>query len=117
MDTLEEAEALAALLSRRLYDIGTRVNVIVNYGNFEPGRAAAPRFFEMVRQHEQSHFLSSARYSTDALVRRKLARAFADAGLSQTIYRSFDEGTDALAARAARRAQPRTRTTSPGGTG
>ena len=103
VDTLEEAEALAALLSRRLCDIGTRVNVIVNYGNFEPGRAAAPRFFEMVRQHERSHFLSSARYSTDALVRRKLARAFADAGLSQTIYRSFDEGTDALAARAARR--------------
>ena len=66
VDTLEEAEALAALLSRRLHDIGTRVNLIVNYGNFEPGRAAAPRFFEMVRQHERSHFLSCARYSTDA---------------------------------------------------
>jgi acyl CoA:acetate/3-ketoacid CoA transferase beta subunit len=56
VDTLEDAEALATLLSRRLYDIGTRVNLIVNYGNFEPGRAAAPRVFEMVRQHERSHF-------------------------------------------------------------
>ncbi|MGO9889958.1 MAG: acyl CoA:acetate/3-ketoacid CoA transferase [Solirubrobacteraceae bacterium] len=102
VDTFEEAEALAALLGRRLHDIGTRVNLIVNYGDFEPGRAAAPRFFEMVRQHERSHFLSSARYSTDAFLRRKLARAFADAGLSQTIYRSFEEGTDALAAHAAR---------------
>jgi propionate CoA-transferase len=103
VDTLEQAEALAAFLSRRLRDLGTRVNLHVNYDNFELGRAAAPRFFEMVREHDRSYFLSSTRYSTDAFLRRKLGRAFADARLSQTIYRSFEEGTHALGAHAARR--------------
>jgi propionate CoA-transferase len=96
LDTFEEAEALAAFLGRRLHDLGRRVNVIVNYDNFELGRAAAPRFFEMVREHDRSYFLSSTRYSTDAFLRRKLGRAFADARLSQTIYRSFEEGAHAL---------------------
>jgi propionate CoA-transferase len=103
VDTLEQAEALAAFLGRRLHDIGARVNLIVNYDNFELGRAAAPRFFEMVRELDQSHFLSSTRYSTDAFLRRKLGRAFADARLSQTIYRSFEEGIHALGEQAARR--------------
>jgi propionate CoA-transferase len=102
VNTLEEAESLAAFLGRRLHELGRRVNLIVNYDNFELGRAAAPRFFEMVREHERSYFLSSTRYSTDAFLRRKLGRAFADARLSQTIYRSFQEGTHALGEHAAR---------------
>ena len=106
LDTLEEAEALAAFLGRRLHDVGRRVNLIVNYDNFELGRAAAPRFFEMVREHDQSYFQSSTRYSTDAFLRRKLGRAFADARLSQTIYRSFEEGNDALGEHRRAGAQP-----------
>jgi hypothetical protein len=50
----------------------------------------------MVREHEWRCFLSSTRYSTDALVRRKLGRAFAEARLPQQIYRSFEEATHAL---------------------
>jgi hypothetical protein len=88
------------------------VNLIVNYDDFELGRAAAPRFFETVRQHDQSYFRSSARYSTDAFVRRKLGRAFADARLSQTIYRSFEEGIPRSASTWRAGAQPRTRATS-----
>jgi propionate CoA-transferase len=103
VDTLEEAEELAAFVGLRLHDLGRRVNLIVNYDNFELGRAAAPRFFEMVREHDRRYFLSSTRYSTDAFLRRKLGRAFADARLSQTIYRSFEEGTHALGEHSARR--------------
>ena len=95
LDTLEDAEELAAFLGRRLHRLGRRVNLIVNCDNFELGRAAAPRFFEMVREHDRRYFLSSTRYSTDAFLRRKLGRAFADARLSQTIYRSFEESTHA----------------------
>jgi propionate CoA-transferase len=109
LDTLEEAEELAAFLGGRLHGLGRRVNLIVNYDNFELGRAAAPRFFEMVRQHDRRYILSSGRYSTDAFLRRKLGRAFADAGLSPTIYRSFEEGTDALGEHAARPRPPRSR--------
>jgi hypothetical protein len=98
---------LAAFLRRRLHELGRRVNLIVNYDNFELGRAAAPRFFQMVHEHERRYFESSTRYSTDAFLRRKLGRAFTEAKLSQQIYRSFDEATDALAEHAAPR-QPGT---------
>ena len=94
--TADEAELLASYLNRRLHELGRRVNLIVNYDNFELGRPAEPRFFEMVREHERRYFLSSTRYSTDAFLRRKLGRAFADARLSQQIYRNFEESTHAL---------------------
>ena len=103
LDALEQAEELAAFLGRRLRDLGRRVNLVVNYDNFELGRGAAPRFFEMVREHERRYFLSCTRYSTDAFLRRKLGRAFADARLSSTIYRNFEEGARALGEHAAHR--------------
>jgi propionate CoA-transferase len=96
VNTLDEAEQLAAFLNHRLHELGRRVNLIVNYDNFELGGTAAPRFFEMVREHERRYFLSSTRYSTDAFLRRKLGRAFADARLAQQIYRNFEEATHAL---------------------
>ena len=96
VNTLEEAEMLAGFLDRRLNELGRRVKLIVNYDNFELARPAAPRFFEMVREHERRYYLSSTRYSTDALLRRKLGRAFAEASLSQQMYRSFEEATHAL---------------------
>ncbi|MGZ5300165.1 MAG: acyl CoA:acetate/3-ketoacid CoA transferase, partial [Actinomycetota bacterium] len=96
LDTLEAVEELAGFMGRRLRELGRRVNLVVNYDNFELGSAAAPRFFEMVREHERRFFLSSTRYSTDAFLRRKLGRAFADARLEQTIYRSFEDSARAL---------------------
>ena len=96
LDTAAEAERLADFLGEWLHQIGRPVDLIVNYDNFELGRAAAPRFFEMVRAHEREYFLSATRYSTDAFLRRKLGRAFGQARLSQQIYRSFEEATQAL---------------------
>jgi propionate CoA-transferase len=99
VETSAEADMLADFLDRRLHELGRRVNLIVNYDNFELGRSAARRFFEMAREHERRYFLSSTRYSTDAFLRRKLGRAFAEASLSQQIYRSFEEATHALSER------------------
>jgi len=96
VNTLDEAELLAGFLNRRLNELGRRVNLVVNDDNFELGRPAAPRFFEMVREHDRRYFLSSTRYSTDAFLRRKLGRAFAGARLSQQIYRNFEEATHVL---------------------
>ena len=101
LDTLEEAEELAAFLGRRLHELGRRVNLIVNYDNFELGARRRRASSRWSGEHERRYFLSSTRYSTDAFLRRKLGRAFADARLSQTIYRSFEEGTHALAERRA----------------
>ncbi len=96
VNTLDEAEILASFLDRRLHELGRRVNLIVNYDSFELGRPATPRFFEMVREHEQRYLLCSTRYSTDAFLRRKLGRAFAEARLSQQIHRSLEEASHAL---------------------
>jgi propionate CoA-transferase len=95
----EQAEELAAFLGPRLHGLARRVNVVVNYDNFELGSAAAPRFFEMLREHERCYFLSCTRYSTDAFLRRSLARTFGDAGLPRAMYRSFEEAAHALAER------------------
>jgi hypothetical protein len=51
----------------------------------------------MLRLHERCYFLSCTRYSTDAFLRRTLARTFGDAGLPRAMYRSFDEAAHALA--------------------
>ena len=96
VNTLDEAETLASFLNHRLQELGCRANMIVNYDNFELGASAAPRFFEMVRNHERRYFLSSTGYSTNALLRRKLGRAFTDARLSLQIYPNFEEATNAL---------------------
>ena len=105
--TREHAARLAEFLGRRLQGLGRRANLIVNYDNFELARAAAPRFFQMIHEHERRYFLTTTRYSTDAFLRRKLGRDFAQAKLSQRIYRSFEDATHALAEHAARR-QPDT---------
>jgi propionate CoA-transferase len=110
LDHHDDADELAGFLGQRLHELGRRVNLIVNYDNFQLGREATSRFFAMVREHEQRYFLSTTRYSTDAFLRRKLGRAFAEAKLSQQIYRSFEEATDALA----RHAQDRPDGASPG---
>ena len=39
VNTLDEAELLASFLNRRLHELGRRVNLIVNYDNFELGRS------------------------------------------------------------------------------
>ena len=38
VNALDEAEILASFVDRRLHDLGRRVNLIVNYDNFELGR-------------------------------------------------------------------------------
>jgi propionate CoA-transferase len=96
LQTVDQVDLLAAFLGRRLHDLGRRVNLIVNYDNFDLGSAATERFFAMVREMERRHFLSSTRYSTHAFHRLKLGQAFARAKFSQTIYRSFEEATQAL---------------------
>ena len=104
LDTPEDVESLAAFLAARLEAIGERVDLVVNYDNFELARAAAPRFFAMVADHEARFFTSSTRYSTDAFQRRRLGRAFAEAKLAQRIYRTFEEATAAHERRAGRQA-------------
>jgi propionate CoA-transferase len=96
LQTVGQVELLVAFLEGRLQELGQRVNLIVNYDNLDLGSAAAARFFELAREVDRRHCLSSTRYSTHAFFRLKLGQAFATAKYSQTIYRSFAEATQAL---------------------
>ena len=77
--------------------LGRRAKLVVDCDNFELGRAATARFFEMVREHERRYVLSSARYATDAFLRRKLGCAFAEAKLAPRFHSSFEAAVHALA--------------------
>jgi propionate CoA-transferase len=102
LESADDAEVLAGFLGGRLHELAHRVDLIVNYDNFDVTGPAARRFFAMVREHERCYFLSTVRYSTDAFLRRKLGRAFAEARLSQTFYRSFEDASHALLESASR---------------
>jgi propionate CoA-transferase len=99
IETEEDADKLADYLNRYFSKLGNRVHVVVNYDNFYLGPAARDTFFAMVKHNEDSHFLSSTRYSTDAFFRHKLKEDFAEAELEQRIYRNFDEARKSLRVR------------------
>jgi len=96
IDTLEDADRLAAFLDARMAAVGRRFHMICNYDNFDLSRTAARRFWAMVDHHEAEYYLSATRYSTDAFFRRKLGEDFARAAREQRIYRSFAEARRAL---------------------
>jgi len=96
LDTEADAEQLAVDLDERLAAFGRRVDVIVNYDNFELAPAARERFHAMVRHNVEHHLRSSTRYSSSAFFRRQLGEDFAEAELASSIYRSFEEARAGL---------------------
>lgn len=91
IETVEDTSKLADYLEGKLASFGKRINVIVNYDNFHLNPTMSERFFAMVRHFMEKYFLSSTRYSTNAFFRHQLSQQFAQAGLEQHIYSSFDE--------------------------
>ena len=79
IDTVGEAERAVRLLDRRLREIDGSDTVIVDCDGFEVDRPGAAPFLKLLREHERSH--SWTWCCADALQRRKLTRAWADAGL------------------------------------
>jgi propionate CoA-transferase len=91
IETVEDTRKLADYLEGKLASFGKRINVIVNYDNFHLNPTVSERFFAMVRHFMEKYFLSSTRYSTNAFFRHQLSQQFAQTGLEQHIYSSFDE--------------------------
>lgn len=96
IQTPGDAEELAEHLDKRFASLGKKVNVVVNYDNFNLSAAASEAFFEMARHNRDNYMLSSTRYSTNAFFRRLLGRSFASANLSQRIYGSFEEARERI---------------------
>lgn len=91
IETVKDAYELSRRLESVLTEIGKKVHAIVNFDNFHLNSSTADTFFELVKDHQERHFLSSTRYSTNAFFRHQLGHDFDRASLARTIYRSFDE--------------------------
>ncbi|HMQ32783.1 MAG TPA: malonate decarboxylase subunit alpha, partial [Chloroflexaceae bacterium] len=94
--TPEDVAELAAHLEGCFAGVGRKLNVIVNYDNFNLNPSAAEAFYAMVRRNTERYFLSSTRYSTNAFFRRQLASGLETIDMGQEIYRSFDEARGGL---------------------
>ena len=103
VDTIGEADPLDRAVSQRLRMIPCGRDVIVDCDGFELGLPAAPRFLQLLWEHEQLHSGSWAWYCTDPLLRRELRRAFLDAQRSTRSTRASDRPLTRWAARAPRR--------------
>jgi propionate CoA-transferase len=91
IESEEQCRELADFLDQRFRTLSHKVNVIVNYDNFELAPAVEESFFSMIRHNTEQFFLSATRYSTNAFFRHQMGNRFADASLDHSLYRSFDE--------------------------
>ena len=97
--TIEEkgdAESIVRFLDRRLSELGSGDNVVVDAGGFDPASPETLGFLQLLWDHERSR--SWAWYCTDPLQRRKLCRACSDADRDQPIHRSFRRAAKSLRA-------------------
>jgi len=89
LDTRKQVDALAECLEVAFLSAGRRVQVVVNYDNFELAPALVEPFFAMVRKNADLYSVSTTRYSTNAFFRRQLGRQFAEAKLNHALYENF----------------------------
>ncbi|MCS6882439.1 MAG: acyl CoA:acetate/3-ketoacid CoA transferase [Oscillochloridaceae bacterium] len=94
--TEDDVAKLSAFLDGYFQSLGRRVNVIVNYDNFNLNPAAADAFYAMVRRNTERYFLSSTRYSTNAFFRRLLGARLEGINMPQAVYRNYAEAREAL---------------------
>jgi propionate CoA-transferase len=86
--TEEDLESLARFLDEKLSFIGKKVNVVVNYDNFELNQQVEAKFLKMVEYNTKKYFLTSTRYSSDPFYRQLLAKKFSSIHLEKTIFSS-----------------------------
>ncbi len=94
IEEMGEAESIVQFLDRRLSELGSGENVVVDGDGIDPGRPGALRFLELLWDYERSR--PWAWYCIDPLQRRKLRRACSDADFDHPIHPSFHEAAKSL---------------------
>jgi propionate CoA-transferase len=94
--TLDELQGSAAVIERRLAEVGRSVNLVVNYDNFMLSAELSDAFASAVRGLSR-YYESVTRYSTSAFLRLKLADQLADRGLAPHLYETRAEAIVAAA--------------------
>lgn len=86
---------LSSYLRKLFSGLGRKVNVIVNYDNFQLNPSQEKAFLDMIAYNQAQFFLSSTRYSTQAFFRRQLGQRFK--AVNTPVYPGFAEARQALA--------------------
>jgi propionate CoA-transferase len=68
----DDIEAIRGAVEARCQAVGRRVAVVVNYDSFKLADDLADAYAAMVREMEERHYTSVARYTTSAFMRLKL---------------------------------------------
>ncbi|MGE3727159.1 MAG: acyl CoA:acetate/3-ketoacid CoA transferase [Candidatus Sericytochromatia bacterium] len=85
---------LSSYLRKLFSGLGHKVNVIVNYDNFNLNPSQEKAFLDMIQYNQEQFFLSSTRYSTQAFFRRQLGQRFK--AVNTPVYPGFAEAREAL---------------------
>lgn len=89
--TPQDALDVQAAVEHRCREIGRKVDVIVNYDNFEIEEAALDTYSQVVQHMVSHHYLHISRYTTSTFLRHKLGAALDERGLAPHIFETRSE--------------------------
>lgn len=89
--TPQDALDVQAAVEHRCREIGRKVDVIVNYDNFEIEEAALDTYSQVMQHMVSHHYLHISRYTTSTFLRHKLGAALDERGLAPHIFETRSE--------------------------
>jgi len=89
--TPKDAQDVQDAVERTCKEIGKRVDVIVNYDEFEVSEPALDAYARVVDYMVSNYYGEITRYTTSAFLRDKLGSAIQERGLAPHIYETRDE--------------------------
>lgn len=94
--TPQDALDVQAAVEHRCREIGRKVDVIVNYDNFEIEEAALDTYSQVMQHMVSHHYLHISRYTTSTFLRHKLGAALDERGLAPHIFETRREAEAGL---------------------
>ena len=91
VSSLEEIEAIRALVVARLAPLDRKVSAVVNYDNFSIAPELRDHYLDMVRDVAGRYYSDVARYTTSTFLRMKLGDALSGRRAAPYIYESEEE--------------------------
>jgi propionate CoA-transferase len=92
--TGKDVAEIRAAAERLCAAVGRKVNVVVNYDDFQIDEAVVDEYAAMVKDLSDRYYLRVARYTTSAFMRLKLGEALERRGVSAHIFETAREAFD-----------------------
>ncbi len=86
-----DIEAIGIEIEKRLAAIGKKVQMVVNYDNFDLAPDLTETYVTLVRRLAELYYAEVTRYTTSSFMRLKLSERLSNRGLAPHIYESRQE--------------------------